>query len=166
VGIVKTDDNLKIVLQAVASASVKFLAYAEIAEQEGYHQVARLFRAMAETQKVYSVNSMKIMNQIGKTDENLSSAIDEKTHDFTQLYPTFIEQANQDGNPLAATAFQAALNNTKNHVKMLNAALENLGRNKEMIYWACGMCGNLESGDEPVTCKICGAAREKFIKVQ
>ena len=161
----KTDDNLKYILNTVASASVRYLAFAEIAEGNGYHQVARLFRAMAETQKVYAVNALKLMSQIGKTDENLSSAIDEKTYDFTQLYPTFIEQANKDGNPMAATAFQAAVNTTRTHVKVLNTALDNLGRNKEMVYWVCGMCGNLELGDEPVSCKICGAAREKFSKI-
>jgi rubrerythrin len=162
---VKTDENLKYILSSVASAAVRYLAFAEVAESDGYHQVARLYRAMAETQKVYAVNAMKLMGQIGKTDENLSSAIDEKTYDFTQLYPTFIEQANRDGNPMASTAFQAAVNTTRNHVKVLNAALDNLGRNKDILYWVCGMCGNLESGEEPVSCKICGAAREKFIKV-
>lgn len=162
----KTDENLKYILKSVASASVRYLAYADIADEQGYHQVAKLFRALSETQKVYAINAMKLMSQLGKTDDNLAAAIDEKTYDFTQLYPTFIEQANLDGNPMATTAIQAAINATKNHVKVLNAALENLGRNKEADYWVCGMCGNLDSGEEPVSCRICGAAREKFASVK
>ena len=162
----KTDENLQRLINTVASASVRFLAYSTVAEEEGYHQVAKLFKAMAETQKVYAINSMRILGQIGKSKDNLADAIDEKTYHFTQLYPTFIEQADRDGNPLASTAMQAAINTTKNHVKVLNTALENLGRNKEVNYWVCGMCGNLESGDEPVSCRVCGAAREKFISIK
>jgi len=165
-GFVKTDDNLQRLLRSVSSASIRFLAYADVADEEGYHQVAKLFRAMAETQKVYAVNAMRIMGEIGKTGDNLASAIDEKTYEFTQLYPTFIEQSDRDGNPIASTALQAAVNTTKGHVKVLNTALDNLGRNKEFNYWVCGICGNLESRDEPVSCKICGAAREKFILVK
>lgn len=161
----KTDDNLQHVLKSAASASTRYLAYATIAEENGYRQIAKLFKALAETQKVYAVNIMKVLGELGSTQENLSAAIDEKTYDFTQRLPTFIEQADKDGNPMAGTAFQALVSTTKVHVKILNAALENMGRNKELDYWVCDMCGNLEGGDEPVACRICGAAREKFIKV-
>ena len=162
----KTDENLKNVLSSVASAAVRYLAFADIAVEQGYHQLAKLLRAMAETQKVYAVNALKLMGQLGKTEENLAAAIDEKTYEITQLYPTFIEQSELEGNPMATAALQAAVNTTKNHVKVLNAALDNLGRNKETNYWVCGMCGNLESGDEPVACRICGGAREKFIGIK
>ncbi len=162
----KTDDNLQRLLNNVSSASIRFLAYADIADEEGYHQIAKLFRAMAETQKVYAVNAMRIIGEIGKTGDNLANAIDEKTYELTQLYPTFIEQADRDGNPQAATALMAAVNTTKGHVKVLNTALDNLGRNKEFSYWVCGMCGNLESREEPASCRICGAAREKFISIK
>ena len=162
----KTDENLQYLLNSVASASIRFLAYATVADEEGYHQVAKLYRAMAETQKVYAVNAMRIMGQIGKTSDNLAEAIDEKTYDFTQLLPTYIEQSDKDGNPVASAAIQAAINTTKGHVKVLNTALDNLGRNKEFDYWVCGMCGNLDSGDEPAACRICGAAREKFVPVK
>lgn len=162
----KTDENLQQLLNSVSSASIRYLAYASVAEEEGYHQVARLFKALAETQKVYAVNAMRIMGQIGKTSDNLADTIDEKTYQFTQLYTTYVEQSDRDGNPVASAALQAAINTTRGHVKVLNTALENLGRNKEFVYWVCGMCGNLESGDEPVSCRICGAAREKFVRVE
>jgi rubrerythrin len=107
---------------------------------------------------------MRVTGELGESEDNLSAAIDSKTHEFTQLYPTFVEQAERDGNPVAATAFQAAAETTKGHVRILNVALDNLGRNKEVDYWICGMCGKIESGEMPVSCRTCGAAREKFIK--
>ena len=161
----KTDDNLQHIIKSAGASAMKYSAYAAIANDNGYRQVAKLFRALAETQKVYAINMLKALGELGNSQENLSAAIDGKTYEFTQLLPTFIEQADRDGNPLASTAFQAAINATRVHVKILNIALENLGRNKETDYWVCGICGSLESGDEPVSCKNCGGAREKFMKV-
>jgi len=160
----KTDENLQKVIASVSSASVRFSAYAEIADKEGYRQIAKLFRAMAETQKVYAINAMRILGQLDNTENNLSSAIDAKTYEFTQLYPTFIEQAEQDSNPVASTAYRAAIVTTKSHVRILNSALDNFGRNKEVDYWVCGVCGKIESAEIPIACKTCGAAREKFVK--
>jgi rubrerythrin len=160
----KTDENLQQVIASVSSASVKFSAYAEIADKEGYRQVAKLFRAMAETQKVFAINAMRILGELDNTENNLSAAIDIKTYEFTQLYPNFIEQADHDGNPMAQTAYRAAMETTRSHVRILNTALDNIGRNKEVDYWVCQMCGKIESGEMPVGCKTCGAAREKFIR--
>lgn len=162
----KTDDNLVSLLNSVASASIRYLAYAGVADEEGYHQVAKLYRALAETQKVNAVNTIRLLGQIGKTSDNLANVIDEKTYDFTQLYPAFIEQADKDGHPMASATIRAAVNTTSGQVKVLNFAQANLGRNKEFEYWVCGMCGNLESRDEPVACKLCGAVREKFVSVK
>jgi len=162
----KTDENLQKVIASVSSASVKFSAYAEIADKEGYRQIAKLFRAMAETQKVYAIKAMKILGELDNTENNLSAAIDARTYEFTQMFPTFIEQADQDGNPVATTAFRAAIATTKSHVRILNSALNNIGRNKEVDYWVCGMCGKIESNEMPVACKTCGAAREKFVKIE
>lgn len=160
----KTDENLQQVIASVSSASVKFSAYAEIADKEGYRQVAKLFRAMAETQKVFAIKAMRILGELENTENNLSAAIDVKTYEFTQLYPNFIEQADQDGNPMAQAAYRAAMETTRSHVRILNTALDNIGRNKEVDYWVCQMCGKIESGETPVACKTCGAAREKFVR--
>lgn len=161
----KTDDNLQHVIKSAGASAMKYSAYAVIADDNGYRQVAKLFRALAETQKVHAINMLRALGELGNTQENLSAAIDGKTYEFTQLLPTFIEQADKDGNPMASTTFQAAINSTRVHVKILNTAMENLGRNKDAEYWVCGICGNLEYGDEPVACKNCGGAREKFMKV-
>ena len=161
----KTDENLQKVIASFTTASVRFSAYAEIAEEEGYRQIAKLFRAMAETQRIFAVNAMRVSGEFDKTEVNLSAAIDAKTYEFTQLFPTFVEQADNDGNPVASTAFRAAAETTKGHVRILNVAQDNFGRNKEIDYWVCGMCGKIESGDTPVSCRTCGAAREKFTKI-
>ncbi len=119
---------------------------------------------MAETQKVHAINAMRISGELDNTENNLSAAIDAKTYEFTQLYPTFVEQAEQDGNPVAQMAYRAAMETTRSHIRILNSALNNIGRNKEVDYWVCQVCGKIESGGTPVGCKTCGAAREKFVE--
>ena len=161
----KTDENLQKNLAAESIASLKFRAYASIADIEGHHQIARLFRAMAEAEQVYAVNTLKILHELADTSENLSAAIDNKTFDYSQRYPTFIKQADQDLNPLAATTFQGAINISKTHIRLLNEAQKNFKRFKETDYWVCSICGFIDTGEMPASCKKCGAAREKCIKI-
>jgi len=161
----KTDDNLKKNFSAEAMASIRYSAYAEIAEKDGYRQIAKLFRTMSEVEKVHAINTLKISGEIGNTSENLTSAIDSKTYEFTQWYPTLIEQADLDARPIASTTFQGAADTSKTHVVLLTEALENIGRNKETDYWVCNVCGYVNPGDMPVSCKICGASREKFVQI-
>jgi rubrerythrin len=158
----KTDENLQKNFSVEAMASVRYSCYAEIAEKDGYHQIAKLFRTMSKAEKVHATNTMKIIGGIDNTSENLTSAVDNKTYEFTQWYPTLVEQADLDANPIASTTFRGAADTAKTHVALLNEALENIGRNKETDYWVCNACGYIYSGDIPVSCKICGASREKF----
>jgi rubrerythrin len=158
----KTDDNLQMAYSATASASIRFCAFAMAAEKEGYRQIAKLLRALAEAEKVQAINMLRIMGNLDKSSGNLSGAIDSKTYDLTQRYPAAIEQADKDGNPVVSTLFQGAVNTTKTHIRLLNIALDNIHRLKDSEYWVCGVCGFIDAGDMPVSCKNCGAAREKL----
>jgi len=158
----KTDDNLQMAYSATASASIRYCAFAKTAEKEGYRQISKLLRALAEAEKIQAINILRIIGSLGKSSANLATAIDGKTYDLTQRYPSAIEQADKDGNPMASTLFQAAINTTKTHIRLLNLALENLNRLKDSEYWVCSICGFIDSGDMPVACKNCGAAREKL----
>ena len=158
----KTDDNLQMAYSATASASIRYCAFAMAAEKEGYRQVARLLKALAEAEKVQAINILRIIGGLEKSSNNLTTAIDSKTYDLTQRYPAAIEQADKDGNPIASTLFQGAVNTTKTHIRLLNMAVENVHRLRDSEYWVCSICGFIDAGDMPVSCKNCGAAREKL----
>jgi rubrerythrin len=163
--ILKTEENLQKNLAAESMAAMKYYAFAAIAEEEGHYQIGRLFRALAGAEKVHAINSLRVLGEVAETAKNLSAAIDLKTYDFTQRYPAFIEQADKDLNPVASTTFQGALNTAKTHIKLLNEAQENFKRNKTVDYWVCSVCGFIDVGEMPASCKVCGAAREKCSKV-
>jgi rubrerythrin len=158
----RTDDNLKTAFAGESQAYMKYLASARVAEKEGQKQVARLFRALAESEKVHALNHLTIMAELGKTEQNLSKALDGETYEFTQMYPSFIAQADKDGNSRAATSFANACNVEKIHNGLLSEALSKLGDVKESSYVVCSACGHTAAGDPPDKCPICGAIKDRF----
>jgi rubrerythrin len=161
-GDVNTEENLQAAFQGESQAYVKYSAYAVKAEKEGHRQVARLFRAIAEAEKVHALNHFAVMGGAGNTSTNMAAAIDGETYEFTQMYPGFIEQAEQEDESRAAASFRNASVVEKIHGNLYNGALKNLGRNREEDYYVCSVCGNTVAGGIPDRCEVCGAAPDKF----
>lgn len=161
-----TKKNLQTAFQGEAQAYMKYTAFAARAEKEGHRQVARLFRAVAEAEKVHALNHFTVMGRAGDTTANITAAIDGETYEFTQMYPGFIEQAEQDESSRAAASFREASAVEKIHSNFYNHALKNLGRNREEDYYVCSICGNTVAGGIPDRCEICGAAAVKFKYVE
>jgi len=95
-------DNLKEAFAGESQANRKYTYFAAKAEEEGYLQVARLFRAAAAAEAIHAYNHLKALGGIGATAENLQAAIAGETYEVTNMYPPFIEQAGQEGNRKAA----------------------------------------------------------------
>jgi rubrerythrin len=159
---VKTDDNLMAAFKGECNAYMKYIAYARAAENEGQGQIAKLFRAIAEAERIHALNHFAIMGGSSGTEQDLSSAIDSEAYEFTQMYPAFIQQADQDANSRAAASFRGASAVEKIHNALLSNALKSLGRNKEEDYYICTICGNTVAGELPDKCTVCGAASDKF----
>ena len=161
----KTDENLQKSFAARAMASVKNYAFAIAADKEGYREIAKLYRALSAAERVHAINHLKTTGELGTTSENLTAAIDSKSYDYTQLYPIYIEQSDNDESSEALGLFRDNIQTSKTHVALLNEALRNMIRFREHDYWVCQNCGCIEIGDLPLTCKICNGTREKFVKV-
>lgn len=157
-----TDDNLKAAFEGECKAYMKYIAFARAAEKEGQKQIAKLFRAIAEAEKVHALNHFAIMGESGSVEQNTTSAIDAETYEFTQMYPAFIRQADQDSNARAAASFRGASAVEKIHSSLLSDVLASLGRSKEEDYYVCTICGNTVRGAMPGRCAVCSAAGEKF----
>jgi rubrerythrin len=103
-----TRENLEFAFAGESQANRKYLFFAEKAEEEGYRRVARLFRAAADAETVHARNHLKVMQGIGTSKENLLTAIDGENHEFTEMYPTFIKQAEAENEKKAADSFNLA----------------------------------------------------------
>jgi len=82
-----------------------YFAFTKVAEQEGYPQIAKLFKAAAEAETVHALNYLRVMGQIKSTTGNLKLAIAGETHEFKNMYPKMIEEAKAGGNKKAVLTF-------------------------------------------------------------
>lgn len=162
----KTEKNLEEAFAGESQANRKYLAFAKKAEQEGYKQVAKLFRAAAEAETIHAHNHLRILGGIKSTKENLESAINGETYEFEKMYPQMIEDAKNEGNKSALQSFQYANEVEKIHADFYKKALKNLGKNPEVDYYVCQVCGNTVEGEPPDKCPICGALKKMFKKIE
>lgn len=161
-----TLENLKAAFAGECQAGRRYLAFAKKAAEEGFEQVARLFRAAAAAETVHALNHLRAMGEMKSTAENLQAAIAGESHEYTEMYPAFIEEAQKEENSSAEISFIGACAVEEIHARLFKEALKGLGRNKIVDYWVCQVCGNTVEGEAPEQCPICGAARESFKKIE
>jgi rubrerythrin len=163
----KTDDNLKTAFAGESQANRKYLAFALKAEEEGFTQVAKLFKAAAEAETIHALNHLRITGQVKSTLENLGTAVSGETFEFQKMYPGFIDTAKQEGKKQATWSFDMANKVEQVHAKLYQKAMDAVKNRKqleEVDYYVCGVCGNTVEGSPPDVCPICGAPKEKFYK--
>ena len=90
-------DNLKDAFAGESQANQKYRAFAAKAEQEGFPNIARLFRTTAEAERIHAEGHLRALEAIATTADNLKAAIGGETHEFTEMYPTMLVTANVEG---------------------------------------------------------------------
>jgi len=162
----KTETNLNKAFAGESQANRKYLSFAKKADEEGYKQVAKLFRAAAEAETIHAVNHLKGLVTVKGTRENLEESIKGETYEFMKMYPQMIEDAKSDNETWAARSFMYANEVEKIHALLYKNALENLGKNPEVDYYVCKVCGNTVEGEPPDICPICKSPKKMFQKVE
>jgi len=157
--------NLQDAFAGESQANRKYLAFAGRAEEEGYVQIAKLFRAAAEAETVHAHNHLREMNGIRSTKENLETAISGESYEFQKMYPRMIEEAKAESHAKALRSFTLANEVEKVHARLYQAALESMGKNADADYYVCQVCGFTAEGDAPDECPVCKAKKQAFRKV-
>ncbi len=163
----KTERNLKEAFAGESQANRKYLAFAAKADQEGFPQAARLFRAAAEAETVHALNHLRALNAIRSTQENLQEAIAGETHEFKKMYPEMIEAAKEEGQKGAERSFQYANSVEKVHAELYQKLLDHLGKPQENYpYYVCPTCGYTTEKQAPENCPICGTKGITFKRIE
>jgi len=84
----KTPKHLKDGFVAESQAHQRNVAFAIKADMDGYRQVARLFRAIAEAEGIHSFHHLRLLGGVSDTQENLESAF-ERENVAGNTYPQF-----------------------------------------------------------------------------
>ncbi|MBN1333280.1 MAG: rubrerythrin family protein [Synergistales bacterium] len=162
----KTMENLAAAFAGESQANRKYLAFAKQADKEGYPQVAKLFRAVAEAETLHAHSHLKEMDGINSTEENLRTAMEGEIYEFSEMYPEFLEVAREEGAKSAERTFHFANQAEKAHAELYRKALEELANRKEVEYYLCPVCGYVVADEVPQTCPICGAKAKVFIHME
>ena len=163
-----TKENLAGAFAGESQANRKYLAFAKQAEADGFPQIARLFRAAAHAETIHAHAHLRAMGGIGKTDENLSAAIEGEGFEFQQMYPPYLKQAQAEGDKLAEISFRNALAVEEVHHDLYSKALHTLKAGGDLpnrkIY-VCEICCNTVYDEAPDKCAVCGVPKDRFSEI-
>lgn len=166
----KTEENLKTAFAGESQANRKYLAFAKRAEQEGFPQIGRLFRAVAEAETIHAHAHLRVLKGINKTVENIKAAIEGEHYEFSKMYPEFLRDAEAENQKTAVKSFNFANAVEKIHHELYNKALKAAEEGKDLpvgkIY-VCSVCGHTHIGDEaPDSCPICNASKKAYMLIE
>ena len=164
----KTTKNLMAAFQGESEARNRYTFFAEIARNEGYHYIAKIFEETAENEKFHALEEIKLLLGETSTLENLKEAVGGENYESEDMYPRFAEEADLEGNQAAAILFTQIAKIEKHHrdrFRKLYDLVEQkmVYRRDEAIKWKCGICGYVYEGTEPpMKCPYCKHPQEYY----
>lgn len=158
-----SEENLKNAFAGESQAHIRYLIFAEKAEEEGLPNIARLFRAIAYAEQVHATNHYSVLGMISNSAENLQVAIDGETYGVNEMYLAYNAVAKLQEEKGAQRTTKWALQAEKIHAGMYQKAKQAVESGKDIplgdIY-ICKVCGYTVEGEVPDRCPICGAPKE------
>jgi rubrerythrin len=183
----KTIKNLAKAFIGESQARNRYAIYAKIAKNEGYEQISAIFEETAEQEREHAKWLMRLIHDIageeigeeirveaavptaiGKTEDNLRSAIAGENHEYTSMYPEFAEIANKEGYPEISGRLKAIAKAEAHHEERYKKILASMIDNKvfskdEETAWICRKCGYEHKGNKsPEICPSCAHPRAYF----
>lgn len=162
-----TKANVQAAFAGESQAHMRYKIFAERAEREGLTNVARLFRAASESEQIHATNHLKALGGIGKTAQNLETAVGGENFEITEMYPAYAEVAKMQEEKAALHSMEDALASEKVHSALYTASQKAVAEGKDMELkdvHVCRVCGFTIEGELPDKCPVCSAARSRFQK--
>lgn len=180
----KTAENLLKSFAGESQARNRYTYYASIAKKEGFVQISNLFTETADNEKEHAKRFFKFLSEglgidnveitatypvaYGDTKVNLKAAADGENEEWTDLYPTFADEAEAEGFPVIGAVYRKIAEVEKHHEERYRALLANIENNKVFskdieVSWKCINCGYIYIGQEaPLACPACAHPQSYF----
>ncbi|MBS3742234.1 MAG: rubrerythrin family protein [Candidatus Cloacimonetes bacterium] len=182
----KTAENLLKSFAGESQARMRYTYYASKAKKEGYLQIAEIFIETADNEKEHAelfykqllkngMNEAALEIQaeypIALTDntlDNLEYAANGEHEEWTELYPTFADVADEEGYPEIAKTFRNVAKVEKRHEERYLKLRKNVAEHKVFkkdgkVFWKCRNCGHImESIEAPAKCPVCDHDQKYF----
>lgn len=163
----ETEKNLWAAFAGESQANRKYLAFAKKAEQDGELGVAKLFRAAAAAETIHAHNHLDVLNGVKSTLDNLKEAYGGEHHEFSVMYPEFLEKSKAEKVSAATKSFHWANEVEKVHGNLYQEAIKAVeagSKLPEKDYYICNKCGYTIGDHAPDKCPVCGAKSTDFFK--
>ncbi len=131
----QTHENLKEAFAGESQANRRYLYFAQKADVEGYPDVAALFRSVAEGETGHAFGHFDFLAEsgdpvtglpVGPTEDNLRSAIESETYEYTEMYPGFARTARDEGFDQIAEWFETVARAEKSHAGRFSQGLDSI----------------------------------------
>ena len=157
-----TKDALWQAYTGEAKAALRLKVFAEKAEEEGYAQIAKLFRVVARSEEIHGARALRVLKEIKTTEENLAESFRAEQGVAEVAYNRFVKEAEAAGDRAAVLHFSQSRDVEETHAKLYKEAMNHILEERETTYHVCLVCGYVADGIRPETCPVCGAGKEQF----
>ncbi len=173
-----TESNLISAYAGESQAHMRYLIYAKRAAEAGYPNISRLFTAVSHAERIHAGNHYRNIQKKGdavttamagfgsrSTVEDLDIGIGGETFEVTEMYPSYMVAAKDQGEVGAEITFRYAWEAEKTHAALyqkakLSVEQKNDAPLKQVA--VCEVCGWTVEGDVPDQCPVCKAKKDKF----
>ena len=160
-----TEECLKAAFAGESQAAEKYMVFAEQADEEGFPNIAKLFRAISFAETRHARNHLRVMKGIGSTVDNLAAAFGGESFEIDEMYPAYAAVAKRQDNKSAQTSVRYALTAEKDHQGIYDGTLKGVAGKADLgadAVRVCPICGHTIIGDAPDECPVCGTAGSYF----
>ena len=171
----ETVANLKVAITNEVYTSTAYWAFAAKAREEGYKNIANMFKAVTYAEQIHEKNHNDVLKKMGEfefkptaqtptvnsTLENLQTAISGEFNEYTVMYPDFIATAEKGHFNDAVRSFTLAMKAEKNHEDYFKDALNILNTTESdktvpSKWFVCTECGGMFK-EQFYDCRLCKA---------
>ncbi len=133
----ETEANLRRALALEATANRRYLYFAQQADAEGHHDIAELFRSVADGETAHAFGHLDLLapaDDAGGADgpardattANLRAAVDAETHEGDEVYPAFARTARAEGFDEIAEWLETLARAERSHAVRFQQGLDGL----------------------------------------
>ena len=158
----KIREALRLAYVGEAKAALRLKLFAEKAEDEGYKQIAHLFRVIAFSEEIHGKRALRVLKEIKTTEENLAESFESEKTVAEIAYDRFVKMAEEAGDKPALLHFSQSRDVEETHAKLYKQAMNDFMEERETVYHVCKVCGYVADGVLPDECPVCGAKKEQF----
>ncbi|WP_346890867.1 rubrerythrin [Clostridium sp. UBA3887] len=164
----KTEKNLMEAFSGESQARNKYTYFANIAQREGYDQLAEIFLMTARNEQEHARIWYEELGNLGNTAENLLHAAEGENYEWTDMYDGFAKDAEAEGFKELAERFRRVAAIEKSHEERYRKLLKNIEMQQvfekgEETMWECRVCGHLIMGKKaPEVCPVCKYSQSYF----